>query len=65
VRDDDRKKKMELQGCSANNWYQSEKILAVRGDGGEIPLKPTTTAAYSIRGGGRWREARHVGGVMP
>jgi hypothetical protein len=53
-----------LRGCSANNWYQSEKILEACGDGGEMPLKPAMAAAYSMRGGGQ-REAKLVGGVMP
>jgi hypothetical protein len=50
--------------CSANNWYQSEKIPEACSDGGEMPLKPATAAAYSMRGGGR-REVKLVGGVMP
>jgi hypothetical protein len=50
--------------CSANNWYQSEKIPEACGDSGEMPLKPTAPAAYSMRGGGR-REVKLVGGVIP
>jgi hypothetical protein len=53
-----------LRGCSANNWYQSEKILEACGDGGEKPLKPAMAAAYSMQGGGR-REVKLIGGVMP
>jgi hypothetical protein len=53
-----------LRGCSVNNWYQSEKIPEACSDGGEMPLKPATAAAYSMRGRGR-REVKLVGGVMP
>lgn len=57
---------MGLQDCSSNNWYQSEKILETYGDGGAIPLKPTTVAATnSMRCGGRRRVLKAVGGAKP
>jgi hypothetical protein len=40
-------------------------MLRRQGDGGEMPLKPTTAAADSMRCGDRRREAKVVSGVMP
>jgi hypothetical protein len=48
--------------CSANNWYQSKKILAAYGGDSAMLLKPTVD---SMRGGGRQRKAKVICGVMP
>jgi hypothetical protein len=41
-------------------------MLRRQGDGGAMPPKPTTVAATnSMQYGGRRREAKVVGGVMP
>jgi hypothetical protein len=58
------KKKKALRGCSANNWYQSEKILTASGDGGAMPPKPTTAIALdSMRDEGRQRKVEVAGAV--
>jgi hypothetical protein len=55
-----------VEKASSESREDRSVMLRRHGDGGVMPLKPTTVAvANSMRCGGRRHEAKVVGGVMP